>query len=110
MIPQGFVVVVDLEEYPMTVGIERAEVMFFMRVVGMTEIVVHSDRFDDALDGFLAERRDAGCDDCEAAMEMLAKLVVERTNLVGLGGHDGISFCWGYVLRVGLPLPKTCAG
>ena len=34
---------------------------------------------------------------------MLAELVVERTDLVGLGGHDGISFCWGYVLRVGLP-------
>jgi hypothetical protein len=33
-----------------------------------------------------------------AAKQMLAKLVVESANLVGLGGgHDGISFCWGYV-------------
>jgi hypothetical protein len=35
---------------------------------------------------------------------MLPELVVERTDLVGLGGHDGISFCWGYVSMVGLPL------
>jgi hypothetical protein len=35
---------------------------------------------------------------------MLAELVVERTNLVGLGGHDGFSFVWGYVLMAGLPL------
>ena len=55
------------------------------------------------VDGFLAERRNARSDDCDAAKQMLAKLVVESTNLVGFGGHDGISFYWGYVLRVGLP-------
>ena len=92
MVRERLVVIVDLEKYPVTVSIECAEVMFFVRVVGVAEIVVHSDGLHDALDGFLAERSDAGCDDCEAAVEMLAKLVVESTNLVGLGGHDGISF------------------
>ena len=60
-----------------------------MRVVGMAEIVVHSDGLDNAFDGFLVERRDGWCDDCEPAEDMLAELVVERTNLLGLAGHDG---------------------
>src|SRR6266550_2480969 len=68
---------VDLEKYLVTIGIERAEVMFFMRVVGVAEIVIDSDGLDDAFDGFLPERSDARCDDCDASKEMLAKLVVE---------------------------------
>jgi hypothetical protein len=105
VIPKCLVEVVDLEKYRVTVGIECTEVVFFVRVVGVAEIVVHSDGLDDPFDGFLAERSDARCNDCEAAKKMLAKLVVERTNLVGLGGgHGGISFCWGYVPIVGLPL------
>lgn len=91
VIRQGLVEIIDLEKYPVTVGIERTEVVFFVRVVGVAEIIVYGDRFDDALDGFLPERRNARCDDCEAAKQMLAKFVVESTNFIGLGGHDGIS-------------------
>src|ERR1700730_3096629 len=95
----------------MAVGIERTEVVFFVRVVGVAEIVVHCDGLDDALDGFLPERSNARCDDCEAAKQMLAELVVERTDLAGLGsGHDEISFCWGYVSMVGVACAGTCAG
>ena len=60
MIHERLVVIVDLEKYPVTVSIECAEVMFFMWVVGVAEIVENSDRLHDALDGFLAERSDAG--------------------------------------------------
>jgi len=55
--------------------------MFFMRVVGVAEIVLHRYGLDNPFDSFLAEGSDAGCNDCEAAKQMLAKLVVERTNL-----------------------------
>jgi hypothetical protein len=52
--------------------------------------------FTNAVDGLLAERSYAGRDNCDAAKQMLAELVVERTNLVGLGGHgwspSGLNF------------------
>jgi hypothetical protein len=92
VVREHLVVVVDLEKYPVTVGVECTEVMFFVWVVGVAEIVVHSDGPDDPFDGFLAERRNTRCDDCDAAKQMLAELVVERTNLISLSGHDRISF------------------
>jgi len=57
-------------------------------VVGVAEIVVHGDRFDDALDGFLAKRGNAWGDDCDSAMEMLAQLVIQHTNLFGFRDHE----------------------
>lgn len=103
MTRERLVVVIDLKKDLIAACIERTEVMFFMRVVGVAEIVLHRYGLDNPFDSFLAEGSDAGCNDCEAAKQMLAKLVVERTNLFGFGGHDGISFYWDYVLRVGLP-------
>ena len=54
------VVIIDLEENPFTFGFEDPEVVLLMRVVGMAEIVIDGDRFDDAAHRFNAERRNAG--------------------------------------------------
>src|SRR5260221_698503 len=40
------------------------------------------------IDGFLAEGSDAGCDDCDAAKKMLAKLVLASTRqLMSMSSH-----------------------
>ena len=52
--------------------------MFFVRVVGVTEIIVDRDGFDDAGNGFGAEGGDTGCDQCRTDAEVLAQFVVER--------------------------------
>ena len=57
---QALVVIIDLERDPLSVRVERAKVVLFVRVVGVAEIVVDLDRFDGARNGLLAERRDAG--------------------------------------------------
>ena len=43
VVGEALVEVVDLEEHPLAVGIERAKVVLFVRVVGVTEIVKHRD-------------------------------------------------------------------
>jgi hypothetical protein len=58
----------------------------------VTEIVERGDRLDNSLDSFLAEGGDAWRDDGAATNQMLAQVVVERTNPLGLVGH-GISPC-----------------
>ena len=39
MVAEALVEVVDLEEHTLAVGVERAKVVFFVRVVGVTKIV-----------------------------------------------------------------------
>jgi hypothetical protein len=82
VVPQSPVEIIDLEKYPVTVSVECTEVVFFMWVVGVAEVVVHRDGLDNPFDGFLAERSDARCDDCETPIVMLAKLVVEYKHRV----------------------------
>ena len=45
--------------------------MLFVRVVGVTKIVIHRDGFDDALNNLLAKRSDAWRDDGKAAEQVL---------------------------------------
>ena len=58
--------------------------MFFVRIVGVTEVVEHCDRLDDSVDGFLAEGGDPRGDDGAAANQILPQVVVEGANPLGL--------------------------
>jgi hypothetical protein len=69
------------------VGLERAKVVLFMRVVGVAKVVEHGDRLDDALDGFLAKRGDAGRHDGDAAAKGLSQLIIECANALSSGIH-----------------------
>ena len=57
---ERLVEIIDLEKDRLAVGFERAEVVFFVRVVGVAEIVIDGDGLDDARDSFGTERGDAG--------------------------------------------------
>jgi len=52
VVAEALIVVVDLEEHLVAVGIERAKVVLFVRVVGVTKVVKHRDGLDDPGDGF----------------------------------------------------------
>ena len=43
MVAEALVEVVDLEEHPVAVGVERAKVVLFVRVVGVTKVVKDRD-------------------------------------------------------------------
>ncbi len=43
MTGEGIVVIIDLEKDRFPVGLERPKVMFSVRVVGVTEGIIHSD-------------------------------------------------------------------
>src|ERR1700724_2272464 len=43
VVGEALVEVVDLEKDPMAVGVERAKVVFFVRVVGVAKVIEHSD-------------------------------------------------------------------
>ncbi len=53
------IVIIDFEHDCLAFGIERTEVVFFMRVVGLAEVVKYGDRLDDPVDCFWAERGNA---------------------------------------------------
>ena len=72
--------VIDLEKDPVAICIERAKVVFFVRVVRMAKVVEHRDGFDNPFDGVWTERGNAGRDDRGSAGEMLTQLIVQRAN------------------------------
>ncbi len=67
--------------------------MFLVRVVGVTEIVVDGDGFDDASDSISAEGCDTRGDEGRTDGEVLAQLVVERTNAFRFGRHCCLPVC-----------------
>src|ERR1019366_7179974 len=77
---QALVVVIDLEKDFVPVRVERAKVVFFMRVVGATKVVVDLDGLDDPGHGLWAERRDAALIKLVAAdMERVNTTILSRT-------------------------------
>jgi hypothetical protein len=50
LVRQALVEIVDFENYLLTFCLERSKVVFLVRVVGVTKIVIHRDGFDYALD------------------------------------------------------------
>src|SRR5689334_4767398 len=89
---EGFVVVFYFEHDGDTVEIKDTEVVFLVRVVGVTKVIEHGDGFDQAFDSFGSECGDPGCDDGSAAQEVLSQFVVKRARAfrVRLRGHGWI--------------------
>ena len=54
--------------------------MLFVRVIGMTKIVVHRDGLHDALNRLLTKGSDTGRDHGNAAGKMVSQLIIERAN------------------------------
>jgi len=81
----------DAAEDRFPLGLERAEVMFSVRVVGVTEVIIHGDCFDDPVERFPAKGGDPGGDDGAAADQMLPQVVIEGANPVGLSCCHGCS-------------------
>ena len=57
------IVIVDLEKDRLLFGLERPKVMFFVRIVGVAEVIKHRDRLKEAVNGGLTESGDARGDD-----------------------------------------------
>ena len=90
MVGEGSIKIIDLEKDRFSLGLERPEVMFSVRVVGVTEVIIDGDCFDDPVERISAKGSDPGGDDGAAAEQMLPEVVVEGPNPVGLsGGHGG---------------------
>jgi hypothetical protein len=85
----------DLEKYLVAIGFERTEIVLFVWVVGVAEIVVDGNRLHDAGYGFGSQCCDAGRDEGRTGAEVLAQFVIERTNGFGLGRHRSLLNVWG---------------
>ena len=79
--------IIDLEKDRVPVDFERAKIVFFVWVVGVAEIVVDRDSFDDARNSFGAEGGDTGGDEGRTDREVLAQFVVKRANGLWIGRH-----------------------
>jgi hypothetical protein len=75
--------IIDLEKYLVAIGFERAEIVLFVWVVGVAEIVVNGNCFDDAGHCFGAQGGDTGRNKGRTGAEVLAQFVIERTNGFG---------------------------
>ena len=84
------IVIVDLEKDRLVFCRERTKVMFFVRIVGMAEIIKHSDRLKEAVNGGLTESGDARGDNSHVLGDVLAKAIIEGTNAIGLGWHGSL--------------------
>ena len=67
----GEVVVIDLKEDGMTIGVERSKVMFLMWIVGVAEVIKDLNRVENAGDRFSTEGCNASCDDSSATAKVL---------------------------------------
>jgi hypothetical protein len=54
MVGEGPIVVIDLEEDRVALGFERSEVMFFVRIIGVAEVIIRCDCLDNSVDAELA--------------------------------------------------------
>jgi hypothetical protein len=64
-----------LKKIVFPLNLERSEVVFSVRVVGVAEVIIHSDCFDDPLERFSAKSGDPRGDDGAAADQMLPQVV-----------------------------------
>jgi hypothetical protein len=87
---QVLVVVVDLEKDPVAVGVERAEVMFFVRIIGVAKVVIDRDSLDNSVHGFCTKGGDARRHDGNAGGQVSAQLVIQVANAIGtVRSHGG---------------------
>ena len=52
MVGEGAIVIIDLEEDRFALCFERPEIVFFIRIIGVAEVVEHRDCLDDPVDSF----------------------------------------------------------
>jgi len=79
---QILVEVVNLEKDFDMVEFKRPEVVFAVRVVGVTKVVKYRDRLHQAVNGFGAQRGNAWGHNGFAAAKMLPKFIVKRANAI----------------------------
>src|SRR5690242_14674887 len=84
---QRRIAIIDFEIDGMTIGFESSEVVLFVRIISMTEIIVHGDSLNDSSDGFGAEGGYAICHDGRSFAKVLSQSIVQRTNLFSLRVH-----------------------
>jgi hypothetical protein len=72
MVGEGPIVIVDLEKDRFAFDFERPEIVLFVRVVDVAEVVERGDRLDNSLDGVLAEGCNARRDDGATANQIVA--------------------------------------
>jgi len=89
MTDTALIVVVDLEEHLVAVGIERAKVVLFVRVVGVTKVVKHRDGLDDPGDGFGPKSGNARRHHGGPSGKILTQFIVQRADARSLAVHDG---------------------
>jgi hypothetical protein len=94
--------IIDLEKYRVAAGFKRAKVMFFVRVVGVAEIVVDRDSLDDARHGFGSECGNTGRNKGRTGAEVLAKFVIEYEWLRSWSSSVSPECVWG-------PMPWTAS-
>ena len=78
------VVIIDLEEDDLALRFERTKVVFFMWIVGMTEVVIDRDGLDNSVDGSRPQGGHTGCDDGKTSREFLPQLIIEGAYLLCL--------------------------
>jgi hypothetical protein len=86
---KGFVVVIDFEHHRDAVEIKDTEVVFLVRIVGVTEVIVDGEGQKQTIYRFRSEFGDAAGNDGSAAEKVFPQFVVERTRAfrVRLHGH-----------------------
>jgi len=68
---EGSSKIIDLEKDSFPLDLERSEVMFAVRVVGVAEVIIPSDCLNDPVERFPAKSGDPGGDDGATADQML---------------------------------------
>src|ERR1700730_4290780 len=94
VVAEALVVVVDLEQDRVAIGIEAAKIVLLVGIVGVTKVVKHGDGLDDPGDGFGAEGGDAGGHHCKALGKILTQFIVQRADARSLAVHDGPPDFW----------------
>jgi hypothetical protein len=94
MVGQGLVEIIDLEKDHLAIDFQRAEIVLFIRIVGVTKIIVDRDSLDDSGNRFGPKSGDACSDDSMAIGEVAAQFIIKRANAFGGEIHDLLSN-WG---------------
>ena len=84
VLAKRLIVVVDLEKDRVAVGVEHTEIMLFVRIVRLAEVVIDGDGLDNSCHGFRSECRDARRYDSVASAEVFPQTVIKSANSIGV--------------------------
>jgi hypothetical protein len=91
MVGQGLV---EIIEDHLAIDFQRAEIVLFIRIVGVTKTIVDRDSLDDSGNRFGPKSGDACSDDSMAIGEVAAQFIIKRAIAFGGEIHDLLSN-WG---------------